>query len=237
MTVRTLRSAQVVRPTVLIIDDDPGFRDLVRITCERERFSVITADGADEGLSLARECTPDIVLLDIIMPDGDGRDVCRMLRQFTPAPILMLTALSQRSDVIEGFESGADDYLRKPFYLEELTARMRALLRRVPAVTAPLVVAAQQISIDRRRHQVTVRGTPTALTPTEYSLLLMLAERAGEAVDHATLRSGVWGNSGQDERAGSLKVYIWHLRRKLERDPQQPTCLLTERGIGYRLAP
>ncbi|MBU6332789.1 MAG: response regulator transcription factor [Chloroflexi bacterium] len=237
MTVNIPVFDRSTRPTVLIIDDDPGLRDLVRMTCERERFTVVTADGAGEGIELARKHTPDIVLLDVIMPDGDGRDVCRTIRQFSQAPILMLTALNERVDVVEGFESGADDYLRKPFYLEELTARMRALLRRMPAATEPLVAAGRQISIDRRRRYVVVRGAEIELTPTEYSLLLMLAERAGEAVDHETLRAGVWGGGGQRDRAGSLKVYIWHLRQKLERDPQQPTCLLTERGIGYRLAP
>jgi two-component system KDP operon response regulator KdpE len=237
MTVSLSGFEQNTQPTVLIIDDDPGLRDLVRMTCEREHFTVVTAEGASEGISMAQKHVPDIVLLDVIMPDGDGRDVCRTIRQFSQAPILMLTALHERVDVIEGFESGADDYLRKPFYLEELTARMRALLRRMPVATEPLVAADQQISIDRRRRRVVVRGTEVELTPTEYSLLLMLAERAGEAIDHDTLRAGVWGSGAQRDRAGSLKVYIWHLRRKLERDPQQPTCLLTERGIGYRLAP
>jgi len=151
-------------------------------------------------------------------------------------PVLMLTARVQSQDIVTGLNSGADDYLLKPFNMDELMARVRALLRRVPSPNRPVAAGKGEIGIDKQKREVLVRGEQVDLTPTEYDLLLMLAENAGKVLEHETLLRGVWGQEYTKDN-DYLKVYIWHLRRKLEQDPRDPKLLLTEWGIGYRLVP
>ncbi|MCX7791829.1 MAG: response regulator transcription factor, partial [Chloroflexaceae bacterium] len=171
------------------------------------------------------------------MPEMDGLEACTRVREFSQVPILMLTAMTQSSDVITGLDRGADDYLTKPFNMEELSARIRALLRRVPPANRPLSAGAGQVSIDQQKREVWVRGELVDLTPIEYKLLIVLAEKVGEVVAHDTLLRAVWGQEYTRDNNDYLKVYIWHLRRKIEEDPRNPRILTTEWGVGYRLLP
>ncbi|MEM8529918.1 MAG: response regulator transcription factor [Chloroflexota bacterium] len=221
---------------ILIVDDEPGLRELVRIKLEHEGFSVVQAGNGIEGLELVREEHPDLVILDVMMPEMDGWEMCRKLREFSQLPVLMLTAKVQSKDIVTGLESGADDYLLKPFNMDELIARVRALLRRVPSPNRPLTAGKGEITIDRQKREVIVREESIDLTPIEYDLLLMLAEGAGTVMSHETLLQGVWGQEYTKDN-DYLKVYVWHLRRKLEQNPRDPKLLQTEWGVGYRLAP
>lgn len=177
-----------------------------------------------------------MVILDVMMPEMDGVEACGKVREFSHIPILMLTAKVQSEDVITGLDRGADDYLIKPFNMDELSARIRALLRRVPPAYRPLTAGDGQIQIDQQKREVRVRGEVVDLTPTEYHLLLILTENAGKVVAHETLLRAVWGQEYTRDN-DYLKVYIWHLRRKIEEDPRNPTLLITEWGVGYRLVP
>jgi two-component system KDP operon response regulator KdpE len=221
---------------ILIVDDEPGLRDLVRINLEHEGFGVVQAENGVLALDAVREEHPDLVILDVMMPEMDGWETCKKLREFSQVPVLMLTARVQSQDIVTGLNSGADDYLLKPFNMDELMARVRALLRRVPSPNRPVVAGNNEISIDKQKREVLVREEQVDLTPTEYDLLLMLAENAGKVLEHEMLLRGVWGQEYTKDN-DYLKVYIWHLRRKLEKDPRDPKLLLTEWGIGYRLVP
>jgi two-component system KDP operon response regulator KdpE len=220
--------------TILIVDDDQGLRELIRINLEHEGYKVVQARNGIEGLSCVREHRPDIVVLDINMPEMDGVEACSKIRDFSQVPILMLTALVQSQNVVTGLDQGADDYIGKPFNMDELLARIRALLRRSPAAHRPLEAGSGDVQIDQQKREVMVRGEAVDLTPTEYQLLLILAENAGKVVEHERLLRSVWGQEYTRDN-DYLKVYIWHLRRKLEKDPRSPELLLTEWGVGYRL--
>ncbi len=222
--------------TILVVDDDQGLRELVRISLEHEGYRVIQAANGLECVSAVREQQPDLVILDVMMPEMDGLEACSRLREFSRVPVLMLTAKVQSIDIITGLDKGADDYLIKPFNMDELTARIRALLRRVPIAYRPLVAGNEEIQIDQQKREVLVRRKVVDLTPTEYQLLTILAENAGKVVEHEQLLRAVWGQEFTKDN-DYLKVYIWHLRRKLEEDPGNPRLLLTEWGVGYRLVP
>jgi len=222
--------------TILVVDDDHGLRELIRINLEHEGYGVIQATNGVQCLTSVRELRPDMVILDVMMPEMDGLEACGKVREFSQVPILMLTAKVQSEDVITGLDKGADDYLLKPFNMDELSARIRALLRRVPPAYRPLSAGDEQIQIDQQKREVRVRNEVVDLTPTEYHLLLILTENAGKVVEHETLLRAVWGQEYTKDN-DYLKVYIWHLRRKLEVDPRNPKLLLTEWGVGYRLMP
>ncbi len=222
--------------TILVVDDDNGLRELIRINLEHEGYGVIQAANGVQCLTSVRELRPDMVILDVMMPEMDGLEACGKVREFSQVPILMLTAKVQSEDVITGLDKGADDYLLKPFNMDELSARIRALLRRVPPAYRPLSAGDEQIQIDQQKREVRVRGDVVDLTPTEYHLLLILTENAGKVVEHETLLRAVWGQEYTKDN-DYLKVYIWHLRRKIEVDPRNPKLLLTEWGVGYRLVP
>lgn len=222
------------RPTILVVDDDDSLRELVRIHLQHEGYRILeAADGLDCLRVLERE-SPDAIILDVMMPHLDGHETCRRIRAKSVVPILMLTARVQASDIILGLDSGADDYLTKPFNMDELAARIRALLRRVPNTNRILTAGGGTVQIDPAARQVRVREQLVDLTPTEFQLLRLLADNAGDVVDHSTLLSAVWGNDNRRDN-DYLKVYVWHLRRKIEHDPRQPQLLLTEWGVGYRL--
>jgi two-component system KDP operon response regulator KdpE len=226
----------VEQRTILIVDDDAGLRELIRINLEHEGYRVIQAMNGLQCLDMVREDRPELVLMDVMMPEMDGLEACSRLRDFSQVPVIMLTAKVQSRDIITGLDQGADDYLIKPFNIDELMARIRALLRRVPSLYRPLSIGEGQVEIDQQKRDVHVRGELVDLTPTEYQLLLLLAESAGKVVEHETLLRAVWGQEYTKDN-DYLKVYIWHLRRKLEQDPRNPTLLLTEWGIGYRMVP
>lgn len=222
--------------TILVVEDDSGLQKLIRVCLEQEGYHVIQTISGLEAIKIIRQQRPDLVILDIMLPDLDGLTVCQKVREFASLPILMLTARTMPEDIITGLNQGADDYVTKPFNYDELLARIRALLRRVPATNRPFMVGNNLISIDQRKREVRVRGELVDLTPTEYQLLLVLAEHAGEVVTHEQLLRAVWGSEPMRDN-DYLKVYIWHLRRKIEIDPRQPQLLLTEWGVGYRMEP
>lgn len=221
---------------ILIIDDDPQLRETVTIVLTSQEYDVQAAPTGKEGIAQVADRAPDLVVLDVNLTDMLGFEVVREIRRFSNVPVLMLTGRSESSDIVSGLDSGADDYLIKPFKSDELLARVRALLRRVPSSEQPITAAEGQLEIDTKMRITRVRGEQVDLTPTEYQLLLLLAQHPGEVLDHQMLLQRVWGDEYVNDTA-YLKVYIWHLRRKLEQNPHDPKIVMTEWGVGYRLAP
>lgn len=225
---------------ILIVDDEPDIVEVLEV-CLQLRWAgaeLIAADDGTGGIALAKSEKPDLIILDIGLPDLDGFAVCQQIRAFSDTPIVMLTARDEGIDKVRGLELGADDYVTKPFDYLELLARLQAVLRRgrpgsddEPA--HPLQVG--RLAIDPASRDVRVEGRPVKLTPTEYSLLYHLARNAGTVLPHRTLLAKVWGREYVDE-IDYLKVHVQHLRQKLGDDPQNPRMILTERGIGYSFA-
>jgi two-component system KDP operon response regulator KdpE len=221
---------------ILIIEDDLNEGELIKFRLEEEGYDVgVATDGAD-GLKQAFAWKPDLILLDVMMPTMSGWTVCERLRHFTDTPIIFLTVLDQEKHVIRGLELGADDYVTKPYDYHVLLARIEAVLRRHAMKDLPLagIYAYGDLRIDFDRYQVTRAHKLISLSPLEFKLLRCLAERAGRSCSHSYLLRRVWG-SDQHNRS-SLKLYIWYLRKKLERDPSDPKVILTEHGVGYRLS-
>jgi len=223
------------KTTVLLVDDDPQLIRLVRVNLESEDYLVMVAADADSALGILNREMPDLILLDIMLPGLDGYELCRRIREFSKTPIIMLTAKVEDADKIKGLKLGADDYLTKPFNVQELLARIEAVLRRT--VTSeksrvPPTVTCGDISIDFVRHRVTRKGDEVALTATEYKLLTQLVSNAGRVMLHRELLTRVWGSEYQDE-VEYLRAYIRHLRQKIEEDPHHPLCILAKPGIGY----
>ena len=222
--------------TVLIVDDEPRIRDFVRMNLELERYRVIEACNGIEALEHLRENLPDLVVMDVMMPEMDGFETLRHMREVSNVPVIMLTVRQNDHDKIHGLDLGADDYIAKPFNPRELLSRIRALLRRsfmdAPARKTEIVVD-PDLKIDFSRHEVIVRGEKVVLRPTEYRLLYHLVSNAGRLLTHETLLSKVWGREYRDE-AHYLRLYITYLRQNIESDPAHPKYILTERGLGYR---
>ncbi len=221
---------------ILLVDDDTDFQETITFFLNTHGYTVQSALTGKDSLKQITNFAPDLLILDVNLPDLDGFEVVRQLRRFSSVPVLMLTGRNRTDDIVTGLESGADDYLLKPFEPDILLARMRALLRRVPAHRLPIRVANGQLEIDPKTRVVRMCGQEVALTPTEYAMLLLLAQQPGEVISHRTILQHIWGDRRSDDTS-YLKVYVWHLRRKLERDPHTPQVILTEWGIGYRLAP
>ncbi len=225
------------KPTILVIDDEPQMRKLVRLTVSSQGYRVVEAATGAEGLQQASAHTPDLVLLDLGLPDMDGLIVAKRLREWSTAPILVLSARGQEDSKVAALDGGADDYLTKPFGAEELMARIRVALRHAArAREAPrtIVTIGADISVDLSRRVVTVRGAEVHLTPIEYKLLAALLQNAGGVVTHRQLLQQVWGPGNVDQMQ-YLRVYMTNLRRKLEETPARPRYLITEAGVGYRL--
>jgi DNA-binding response OmpR family regulator len=225
------------RECVLVVDDDPLMVRLVRTHLDRAGYRVLAAASGREALDVAVAELPDLVVLDLMLPEPDGYEVCRRLREFSLVPVIMLTARGEQADKLRGFEVGADDYLTKPFSPQELVARVQAVLRRsqqAAAPTSPPVVRCGDLEIDLLRRRVTVRGEPVRLTATEFRLLEQLAANAGKVLSHTELLTEVWGPEYRDDRA-YLWAYVRHLRRKLEADPERPSLIRSEPGFGYVL--
>ncbi len=223
---------------VLIIDDDPGLLTLLRLGLERDGFEVLTAQNGKEGLRKAYDYHPDLIVLDILMPEMDGWEVCQRLRYICNTPILILTAMDERDGVIRGLSVGADDYVLKPCTFEELKARIRALLRRSagsPENARQTVYDDGNLRIDFSDGMVTKKGEPVTLTPTESRLLLYLASRQGKVISHQELLTQVWGPAYNDA-VGYLSVYIRYLRQKIEDDPAKPRYIRTRWRVGYYFA-
>jgi DNA-binding response OmpR family regulator len=222
--------------TVLVVDDEPRLVDVVRMNLEVEGYRVVEAANGYEALDRLKQDLPDLVILDVMMPELDGFETLRRIRDVSSVPVIMLTVRQEESDRIRGLEIGADDYLTKPFSPRELQTRIKALLRRTfmpsPARKTRIVVD-KDLTIDFSKREVWVRGAKVTLRPTEYRLLYHLVNNAGRLMTHDTLLSKVWGHEYRDE-SQYLRLYITYLRQKLERDPAHPKYILTERGVGYR---
>jgi len=217
---------------VLVVDDAPQILRALQMKLRSEGYEVETAATAAEALAAAAARAPEAVILDVLLPDGRGTDVCRQLRQWSAAPVLMLSAVGDESEKIAALDAGADDYVTKPFSVDELLARLRAALRRTTPGDSVLDIG--ELRIDFSKRLVTVAGRPVSLTPTEYDLLRLLARNQGKLLTHPAILREVWGHAYREE-SNYLHVYISHLRRKLEPDPTRPRYLLTQPGVGYRL--
>ncbi|HHH83412.1 MAG TPA: response regulator transcription factor [Chloroflexi bacterium] len=223
---------------VLVVDDEKPLRDFVRRNLEVRGYQVEVAANGLEALALFGAQPFDLIILDLMMPHMDGLETTRRIRQNSIVPIIVLTALGEEGDKIAAFEMGADDYLTKPFGVEELLARVRAVLRRAswsvrPRPVAEKILRRAGVRIDLERREVSVDGVPIELTPTEFDLLCLLASNPGIVLTHRDLLQRIWGPEYGDE-VEYVRVYIGRLRRKLERDPSKPRRILTERGVGYR---
>jgi len=220
--------------TILIIDDDTTLLELLSGHLETAGYPVLVASDGLSGLRLAAEAQPELLVLDVMMPDMDGWEVCRRLREQSTVPIIMLTAKGEEFDKLRGFRLGVDDYVTKPFSFAELTARVGAVLAR--AIHAPASmhrVTSGDVTIDFDQRRVTIAGRMIDLTPTEYHLLELLARHAHHTVPTERLLVDVWGSAYTGE-VEHVKHYIWALRKKIEADPGDPKHLITERGFGYR---
>ncbi len=220
-------------PRVLVVDDEPQILRAVQIHLRAAGYAVDTAATAQEALMKAATRPPEAIILDLLLPDGRGTEICRDLRQWSAAPILMLSAVGEEKEKIEALDAGADDYVTKPFSGDELLARLRAALRRATPSAEP-VIEIGELKIDLDKRAVTVGGRAVSLTPIEYDLLRLLAENEGKLLTHPTILREIWGPAYQEE-SNYLHVYISHLRRKIEADAARPRYLLNQPGVGYRL--
>jgi two-component system KDP operon response regulator KdpE len=224
------------RPTVLVVDDEQPLRDFIRKNLLARDFAVHTAANGLEALAVFNAEPLDLIILDVMMPAMDGLETTRRIRQTSVVPIVLLTALGEQKDKVAGLDLGADDYLTKPFGVEELLARVRAVLRRArpqPSPTPGGVLRAGEITLDPAAHLVTRGDAPLKLTPTEFQLLQCLMQHMGKVLTHRELLQRVWGPEYGDETE-YLRVYIRRLRQKIELDPLNPRHLLTEYSLGYR---
>jgi DNA-binding response OmpR family regulator len=222
---------------VLVVDDEPRMIGFIRMNLELEGYQVLEAHNGIEALEIIRTQLPDLVLLDVMMPEPDGFETLRMLREFSTIPVIMLTAKGEEDDKVYGLELGADDYVTKPFGSRELSSRVRAVLRRadMPSASPDQAVLKidDRLSVDFNRREVIVLGEHIKLRPTEYRLLYHLIENAGWTVPHEQLLAKVWGYEYRDE-THYVRLYVNYLREKIEEDPSNPKYILTERGVGYR---
>lgn len=221
---------------VLVVDDETRMIRFIRMNLELEGYQVIEANNGVQALNQVRQHVPDLIIMDVMMPELDGFETLRLLREFSTIPVVLLTVKSDEEDRIHGLELGADDYVTKPFSPRELSSRVKAVLRRAdwPAPPPRTVLRIDdRLQVDFNRHQVLVDGDRIDLRPTEYRLLSHLIQNAGWVVPHDTLLAKVWGYEYRDE-THYLRLYINYLRKKIEVDPAKPKYILTERGVGYR---
>jgi len=219
------------------VDDEIRMIGFIRMNLELEGYQVVEAHNGLEALEAIRTKLPDVVLLDVMMPDLDGFETLRMLREFSTIPVIMLTAKGEENDKVYGLELGADDYITKPFGPRELSSRIKAVLRRaeMPSSSPSQAVLKidDRLQVDFNRREVIVNGEHIKLRPTEYRLLYHLIENAGWTIPHDQILAKVWGYEYRDE-AHYVRLYVNYLREKVEEDPANPKYILTERGVGYR---
>jgi two-component system KDP operon response regulator KdpE len=223
---------------ILIVDDDPRIIRLVREVLSAKGYEVIIQNEGQGAIEVIAIEQPDLVVLDILMEGMDGYQVCRRVREFSDVPIIMLTAKVMETDMLTGFEAGADDYITKPFSSKELLARVRAVLNRAQLRTAPVgeaTVVCGDLHIDLPRRQVSIAGVEVYLTATEYNLLYQLATHPNQVLTHEQLLTEVWGTEYRDD-IDYLRSYIHYLRKKLELDPSNPEKILNIQGVGYMLS-
>lgn len=221
---------------ILVVDDETRMVRFIRLNLEHDGFQVDEAYNGSQAIDKVRSNLPDLVLLDVMMPDVDGFEVLRIVREVSTVPVIMLTAKGEEDDRVRGLELGADDYVTKPFSPRELVSRVRAVLRRTEmasATTHGLIEVDERLKLDFDRREIWVGGELVQLRPTEYRLLYHLVQNAGWVVTHDQLLAKVWGYEYRDE-PHYVRLYINYLRKKLEEDPSNPKYILTERGVGYR---
>jgi two-component system KDP operon response regulator KdpE len=223
-------------PRILVVDDEPQIQRFLKPALTAAGYDVIEAADGRSALKLLATSAPDLVILDLGLPDMDGKEVIRNLRGWSQVPVVILSARDRETEKIEALDLGADDYIEKPFGIGELTARIRTALRhRLASEGSQTGIAVDGLEIDLVRRMITRDGTPVHLTPKEYDLVLMLARHANRVVTHRTLLTGVWGPAHADD-LHYLRVFIGQVRSKIERDPTDPKIIRTEPGVGYRFA-
>lgn len=223
--------------SILVVDDEERMARFIRLNLEHDGFQVIEAYRGMKAIQALRSDMPDLIILDVMLPDLDGFEVLRMIREISSVPVIMLTAKGEEDDRVRGLELGADDYITKPFSPRELVSRVRAVLRRTeagsPTSKNESIEVDDRLKIDFGRREIWVNGELVKLRPTEYRLLYHLVQNAGWVVTYDQLLSKVWGYEYRDE-PHYVRLYINYLRQKLEEDPSNPKYILTERGVGYR---
>ncbi len=221
---------------ILVVDDEERMARFIRLNLEQDGFQVIEAYRGMQAIQVLRDSLPDLVILDVMMPDIDGFEVLKMIREISSIPVIMLTAKAEEDDRVQGLELGADDYVTKPFSPRELVSRVRAVLRRNDSTGVPskeLIEVDNRFKIDFGRREIWVEGKLVKLRPTEYRLLYHLVQNAGWVLTYDQILSKVWGYEYRDE-PHYVRLYINYLRQKIEKDPADPKYILTERGVGYR---
>jgi two-component system KDP operon response regulator KdpE len=219
---------------VLVIDDEPQIRRLLRVTLEANGYVVHDAATGQEGIVMAAQCRPEVILLDLGLPDLDGVTALKRLREWSRVPVIILSVRDRENDKIAALDAGADDYITKPFNAGELLARLRVALRHSQPTPEKAIFRSGHLQVDLVARVVTVQGKSVRLTATEYALLQLFIRHAGKVLTHRQILKEVWGPN-YVEQTHYLRVYLAHLREKLERDPAQPELFITEPGVGYRL--
>ncbi len=219
---------------ILIVDDEPQIRKLLKVSLGAHGYDIGEAATGRDGINQAAIFKPDLIILDLGLPDIEGKDVVLQVREWSQVPIIILTARDQEQEKVETLDAGADDYITKPFGVSELMARMRVSLRRAAHSENEPVITCGDLSVDLAQRRVTVGGREVKLTPTEYDILKELVQHAGKVLTHKHLLRTVWGNY-HNEDTHYIRVYIGQLRRKIEENPTQPRYIISEPGVGYRL--
>jgi two-component system KDP operon response regulator KdpE len=231
-----MEDTQFANRKILVVDDEERMVRFIRLNLEHDGFQVVEAFTSQQAMDRLRETLPDLILLDVMLPDLDGFEVLRMVRDNHDVPVIMLTAKSEEDDRVRGLELGADDYVTKPFSPRELVSRVKAVLRRTDTArgqSSGIIEVDDRLKIDFDRREVWVEGELVKLRPTEYRLLYHLVQNAGWVITHDQILAKVWGYEYQDE-PHYVRLYVNYLRQKLEEDPSNPKYILTERGVGYR---
>jgi two-component system, OmpR family, KDP operon response regulator KdpE len=226
----------MISANILVVDDEPQIRRVLRSTLSFRGYTIIEASTGEEALELASKHKPDLILLDVNLPGMSGIETCREIRRSTDVPIIMLTVRSAERDKVVALDAGADDYVTKPFGIEELLARIRASLRRHPSADALPSFSSKELSVDFESRRVMVGGEEVHLAPKEFEVLRQLIANQGKPVTHRRLLQIVWGPE-YGEETENLRVVINQLRKKIEKDPAQPRFILTEPWVGYRFQP
>jgi two-component system KDP operon response regulator KdpE len=225
------------RPHILIVDDEPQITRVLRTSLSAQGYDIRVANSGEMALEIMKDWAPSLIITDLSMPSVDGIELCRRVRAVSQIPIVVLSVRDQERQKVEALDAGADDYITKPFGMNELLARVRANLRRVPAESElDPVIEVGDFHIDTAAHKITVRRSEVRLTPKEFDLLVYLARRPGKVVNHRTLLAAIWGGQST-EQVEYLRVFVGQLRKKLEPDAASPRYIVTEPWVGYRFEP
>ncbi|TWH48675.1 response regulator [Sporomusa sp. KB1] len=219
---------------ILVVDDEPQIRKFLKVSLRVGGYDTDEATNGQEAIQRAVIFKPDIILLDLGLPDMDGKKVINQIREWSQVPIIVLTAREQEKEKVDALDAGADDYVTKPFGVEELMARIRVFIRRTTRVDDKPVVVCGELTVDLAKRYIFVSGKEVKLTPTEYEIMKVLAQNVGKVITHRQLFTAVWGNNYYDDNH-YIRVYINQLRRKIEDNPIRPKYIITESGVGYRL--